>query len=55
VNLGDLDEISQCTYTKNTKTAGNAEIPPVALLGGRLKSKTVFYSKLAVLDATEVN
>jgi len=33
----------------------NAEIPSVAVIGGRLKIKIVLYSEVAVLHATEVN
>jgi len=46
----------EVSHTKDTKVK-NAEIPPEALSGGgdRLTAKIIFYSKLAVLYATEVN
>jgi len=38
---------------KHENDRKNAEIPPVAFIDGRLMIKMVFYSKLAVLHATE--
>jgi len=40
---------------KTPKRQENAENPPVVHIGGRLKIRMVFCSKLAVLHATEVN
>jgi len=60
INLSKQTEFPQKIVEKhlrqNPQMAGKMkEIPPIALNGSRSKMKTVSFSKLADLHATEVN
>jgi len=47
--------MSEVRIIKTLKRQENTEIPPVALIGGRLKIKIMFCSERVVPNTTEVN
>jgi len=48
-------KMSEVRIIKTLKRQENTEIPPVALIGGRLKIKIMFCSERVVPNTTEVN